>query len=71
MSEARQLRAADLAEGMRIRFDVRGETKTGVVQQVRDFHGKLRFDVQTGDNTFMARSYEADDLVTVLDGDEA
>jgi hypothetical protein len=70
MSETRQVRAADLAEGMRIRFDVQGETKTAVIQQVRDFHGKLRFDVETAPNTYMARSYEPDDRVTVLDGDE-
>jgi hypothetical protein len=67
MSEVRQVPARELGEGVRIRFDVKGETRTAVIQQVRDFHGKLRFDVKTDADTYMVRQYEHDEAVTVLD----
>jgi hypothetical protein len=64
----RKVPADDVAVGDRIAFELEGEKRTAVVQQIREFQGKLRFDVETDAETFMVRQYEHGDDVTVLDG---
>lgn len=66
MSE-RSVPADDVSVGDRISFELEGETRTAKVHQVREFQGKLRFDVETDEETFMVREFEHGDDVTVLE----